>query len=90
MSNLIKFLESLGRDSTISADTYAATIAALDIDAAQREALMARDGGLLGETVTGTKQMRVTLFLDEDDSSWRDAGEDRHGEDPAADSAQLH
>ena len=90
MSNLIKFLESLGRDSTVSAESYKAAVAVLDVNDAQRSALAARDAGRLGESVTGKAQLSMVLFLDEDDSGWRDSGSEREMDDIAAGSAQLH
>jgi hypothetical protein len=54
MSNVIQFLESLGRNpaNALPPADYAAAVAALDIDDAQRQALLDRDhaalNGLLG------------------------------------------
>lgn len=52
MSNAIHFLETLGSKPTLSPADYAATVAALNVDAAQQQALLCRDpevlNGLLG------------------------------------------
>ena len=47
MSNVIAFLESLGREpaQSMAKDGYAAAIAALEVDDATRSALLAADAG---------------------------------------------
>lgn len=55
MSQVIQFLEQLGRDAAQTTD-YAARVAALDIEPAARAALIGRDAAELNRVVGGRKQ----------------------------------
>lgn len=55
MSNVIQFLESLGRNpaNDLSPADYAAAVAVLDIDDTQRQALLDRDHAALNDLLGG-------------------------------------
>lgn len=60
MSNVIQFLEAMGRNPGVhgaSAADYAASVALLDIDGAQRQALLARDPWALNGLLEGRAKM---------------------------------
>lgn len=71
MSNAINFLEVLGSNpalTRLSAAQYAATVALLDIDSAQRQALLNRDHAALNGLLGGrAKKMMLTVFPADDD-----------------------
>lgn len=58
MSNAIQFLEALGNNPALSAGEYAATIATLGVDEAQRQALLGRDHAALNDLLGGRATMR--------------------------------
>ncbi len=58
MSNVIQFLEAMGRKPALSPADYAASVAALEVDDAQRQALLERDHAGLNELLDG----RVKMF----------------------------
>jgi hypothetical protein len=66
MSNVIRFLETMGRKPISPAD-YAATVAALEIEAPQRKALLDRDQGALNELLDGRRQLRCAIFAADED-----------------------
>lgn len=60
MSNVIQFLEAMGRNPGVhglSAADYAASVALLEIDGAQRQALLDRDHSVLSDLVDGRPRM---------------------------------
>lgn len=57
MSNIVRFLESLGSQPGLSASDYAAAVALLDAEEAQREALVAADIDALSEMLGGRSKM---------------------------------
>jgi hypothetical protein len=60
MSNVIRFLESMGSNpalSRLSAAEYSAVVAALDVDDRQKQALQDRDAGLLNDLLGGRSKM---------------------------------
>lgn len=60
MSNVIRFLEEMGRNPAVArmaAGEYAATMAAFDIDQPQRQALLDRDPMALNGLLDGRLQM---------------------------------
>jgi hypothetical protein len=61
MSNIIRFLETMGSKPISTAD-YAATVAALDVGAPQRRALIDRDQDALNELLDGRRQLRCAIF----------------------------
>lgn len=58
MSNAIRFLEAMGSRPVLSAVEYTATIEALDVDGAQRQALLDRDHAALNDLLGGRAKMR--------------------------------
>jgi len=66
MSNIIRFLETMGSKPISPAD-YAATVAALETGAPQRKALLDRDQGALNELLDGRRQLRCAIFAADED-----------------------
>jgi hypothetical protein len=66
MSNIIRFLETMGSKPISPAD-YAATVAALEIGAPQRKALLDRDQDALNELLDGRRQLRCAIFAADED-----------------------
>ena len=87
MSNIIEFLEKLGQSAPLSDQSeaeFSASIEALELDDAARDALMARNSEALNELLGGRMQMMCLLFPaegeenkddDPDDSDQPDDGE---------------
>ena len=69
MSNVIAFLESLGRDAALrpAGEQYAAAVAALDVDDEARDALLAKDDLTLGALLGGRPRMLCALLPADDD-----------------------
>lgn len=60
MSNVIQFLEAMGRNPGVhglSAADYAASVALLEIDEAQQQALLDRDHAALNDLLEGRPKM---------------------------------
>jgi hypothetical protein len=71
MSNAIQFLESLGRSPALiqrAAAAYAEEVATLEIDEAQRSALMIRDHVALNEVLHGRAKMLCVVCTPDDES----------------------
>jgi hypothetical protein len=66
MSNIIRFLESMG-SKPISPGDYAATVAALEMGDPQRKALLDRDQDALNELLDGRRQLRCAIFAADED-----------------------
>jgi hypothetical protein len=66
MSNIIRFLETMGSKPISPAD-YAATVAALEVGAPQRKALLDRDQDALNELLDGRRQLRCAIFAADED-----------------------
>lgn len=66
MSNIIRFLETMGSKPISPAD-YAATVAALEVGAPQRKALLDRDQDALSELLDGRRQLRCAIFAADED-----------------------
>jgi hypothetical protein len=63
MSNVIQFLAAMGGNPDIlSAAEYSAIVSALDVDAAQRQALMDRDQCALARLLGGRAEMRCLVW----------------------------
>lgn len=65
MSNVIQFLEALGSNpamTKLSAAQYAATVATVDADDMQRQALLNRDHAALNDLLGGRAEMRCVIF----------------------------
>jgi hypothetical protein len=70
MSNVIAFLESIGRDPALKPgeEAFTAAVQASGLDDQAQAALLARDGGTLSELLGGRTKMLCSLFpADEDD-----------------------
>ena len=59
MSDVIQFLENLGSQPQFSPADYAATVAALHLDVAQREALLQQDPEVLRDLLGGRRLMAI-------------------------------
>jgi len=71
MSNVIQFLESMGKDaalSNLSAEEYAATVKALSVDDVAKHALLNRDQDALNDSIGTYKKMMMLLLPAEDDN----------------------
>lgn len=66
MSNIIRFLETMGSKPISPAD-YAATVAALEVGAPQRKALLDRDQHALNELLDGRRQLKCAIFAADED-----------------------
>lgn len=70
MSNVIQFLESMGRNPGIprlSVADYAATVALLDVGDAERQSLLSRDHSSLNDLLGGRVKMFHTIFPAEEE-----------------------
>jgi hypothetical protein len=76
MSNVIQFLESAGRKPLTAAE-YGATVAALEVDDASREALLGRDHQALNDLLGGRPKMYFMVVApDEEQDTPEEAPED--------------
>ena len=69
MSQVLQFLESLGRDGAVAARAgqgYLAAVSSLDIDEMQRQALLDRDAGALADLLGARPVMLCSIFPAED------------------------
>lgn len=62
MSNVIQFLESLGSNQALSSADYAATVATLDVNDEQRQALLDRNHAGLSDLQQGRSTMRCLIM----------------------------
>lgn len=70
MSNVIRFLESMGSDPSLarlSPAGYAAAVSALELDDAQRQALQDRDAVTLNALLGGQPKMYCAQFPGRED-----------------------
>ena len=70
MSNVIQFLESMGKDaalSTMSPEEYTAAVKALRADDVAKHALLSRDQNALSDSLGAYKKMMMLLVPAEDD-----------------------
>lgn len=82
MSNVIRFLETLGSNpARLSTAEYAAAVAALEVDDTERQALMDRDQAALNDLLGGREKM-LCLVWPSDEPVKED---DQDGEQPAED-----
>lgn len=87
MSNVIEFLDRIGRNPMPSAEDYAACVAALEVEAPEREALLARDADALNAILGGRAVMRCSVFEpsrepdQEPDGDVPDGDEDQQAEE---------
>lgn len=69
MSNVIRFLETMGADAAMSRMSileYQAAVAALDIDEQSRESLLMQDGTRLADALDGRHKMFCMIFAPEE------------------------
>lgn len=87
MSNVVQFMERLGRDPRcLSIADYAASVAALDIDEEQRRALLDRDHDALSGLLGGREKMMCVVWpADEPGQDDQPAREQPAEEQPAED-----
>lgn len=86
MSNVIQFLESMGKDAALgrmSPEEYTASVNALDVGDTARDALIKRDHVALSSTLGGRMKMMMMLVPAEDDE-----GEDKGKDDDKKDDEQ--
>mgnify|MGYP001382710122 CR=1 FL=1 len=70
MSNVIQFLESMGKDASLSMmspEEYAAAVKALSVDDVAQHALLNRDQNALSDSIGAYKKMMMILVPAEDD-----------------------
>ena len=67
MSNVIQFLEAMGRAPLSSAE-YSASVAALDVEANQQRALIDRDPAALNELMSGPKKMVFAVMAADEEN----------------------
>jgi hypothetical protein len=80
MSNIIQFLESMGKNaalSNMSPEEFSFAVKALNVDDAAEHALMNRDHASLNDFLGGRMKMMMVLVPAEDD----DQGEDKNDKD---------
>ena len=95
MSNVIQFLESLGRNpaSALPHADYAAAVAALEIDDAQRQALLDRDHAALNGLLGGRAKVYCLVAPAENEPQQDDQQEsedDDQDKDEPQDAASLN
>jgi hypothetical protein len=77
MSNAIQFLESLGGTAApMTAEQYAQAVAALDVDAGLRQALLERDSGRINQLLGGRGSMMLVLAPADEKPADNDRTED--------------
>lgn len=80
MSNIIQFLESMGKDAALanmSPEEFTASVKALGVDDVAEHALLNRDHDALNDLLGGRMKMMMMLVPAEDD----DQGEKKPDED---------
>jgi hypothetical protein len=80
MSNVIQFLESMGKDAMLgklSLEDFSVAVKALDVDDAAKHALLNRDQNALNDSIGSYKKMMMLLLPAEDD----DQGEEKKKDD---------
>ncbi len=83
MSNVIRFLESMGNDSSfarLSPAEYAATVALLDVGDSQQRALLDRNHVALNDLLGGRHKVLFAVFAPDDDEKKDD--ERRENDEP--------
>ena len=75
MSDAIRFLESMGSDSSLSrlsAEEYAATVAYLDVEPSQQRALIDRDHAALSDLLGGRQTLLCSVFAPDEEEEERE------------------
>ena len=78
MLNIIQFLEAMGSQQ-LSASEYAATVASLELDPPQRQALLDRDHAALNDLLGGRAKMFFGILAPDEEPARRE------DEEPAED-----
>jgi len=84
MSNVIRFLESMGSNPSLTALSpaqYAAVVASLNLDNAQEQALVDRDAVALNDLLGGRRTMYCTLFPAKEDQPLKREDDDEETPD---------
>lgn len=82
MSNVMKFLEELGRNpQMLSEDQYAQAVAALDLDAETASALASRDAGRMAELLKAPAVTFCGLFPAEEEQPVKEDEPDQDDRD---------
>jgi len=62
--SIVQFLETLGASpNAMSASNYVSAVESLDLDAASREVLLARDANGISQLLSGRAAMRCIVFV---------------------------
>ena len=90
MSNVIQFLEALGRAPAMpwSGVDYAAAVAALEADPAQRDALLDRDAATLNRLLGGRAVMYCSQYPAREDQPAEEESDTPAEEQPDEDGQQ--
>lgn len=85
MSNVIQFLESMGKDpaaSNMSSEEFTAAVKALDVDDVAKYALLNRDHAALNMLLGGrTKMMMMLVPAEDDEGEGKDNDDDQKKEE---------
>lgn len=84
MSNVIQFLESMGKDAglgNMSSEEFTTAVKSLSIDDAAKHALLNRDQGALNDSLGNYKKMMMILVPAEDDDQGEGKGKDNDKDD---------
>lgn len=84
MSNVIQFLESMGKDANLgdmTPEDYTAAVKALGIDDSARHALLNRDHEALNQFLGGRMKMMMALVPAENDDEGEDKKDDKDGQE---------
>jgi len=76
MSNVIHFLEALGRDAAATPQAYANAVQALDVDPEIRDALLRKDRAALDRLLGARNNVMIVLVPAEDDEPAQQPNDD--------------
>ncbi len=74
MSQIIQFLENMGKNPSIARldpDAFAASVDALSIDSASRSALLSKDSKAIGRMLGAKDRLQCILFKPEQDGRFQ-------------------
>lgn len=84
MSDVIRFLEGLGAQPSMSADHYAAAVAELDVGPEPKQALLARDSTALNGLLDGRARMICMVATPQPDQLPDRSPDEQEGEEAPA------
>jgi hypothetical protein len=87
MSNIIQFLESMGKDAALgnmSPEEFSKAVKALSVDDVAKHALLNRDQNALNDSVGAYKKMMMLLLPAEDDDQGEGEKKDNDKDDDQA------